>query len=823
MIADKPVGLIARNGPIPLEGVAISGEVFGGCARVRVAQRYCNRESHPVEAIYTFPMPSDSVLVGFAMTFAGRRIDGVVREREEAFRQYDEAISAGHGAALLEPERPNIFTAQVGNLLPGEETLVEVDYAQRLSADEGTLRWAIPTLVAPRYIPSRPLGDRTGHGRADPTDRVPDADRITPPVGAPTYGLKMDLLFDAGPDSMVESPSHAIRVAREGERVRVTFAQAEVGLDRDVVLTVRHAAPGPLTAVAAHREGARPGVFALTVVPDLFDPEAAPARQTVQFVIDVSGSMNGASIVEARAALRLCLRHLREGDCFNIVAFNHQHRSFSEEPVPLTQATLERADRWVDALKAEGGTELVAPLIQALDSSPDVVMLLTDGQVGNESEILARAERARGRARVYSFGIGTNVSDVVLRDLARRTSGGVEFIHPGERIDEKVVAQFARAIASRVADARVSFHGVEIKDLAPELPGPLIDGEPWLLMGCYSTAGRGHVEIRGHLRGEPFLLKIPIELPEHALRPQLEKLWARERIRDLEDAQLSGRPAEAVRDRILKLALEHGVASRYTSFVAIEQRTDERRATGQPRTRVVPVHAPAGWAMFEDRDELWPTVISARRGAAARPTASVSRGLTMAAMAPSRAGRLGGQVRKAGFVRSMAPELVGRLDDLGNDAPLVGEGSVELGFGARKPRSGSRPGEDPIAKLLGRQLASGLWSDGPAADETRQVRATALALLELVRAGITTAHAQYGPQVRKAIEALLELAVRIEGTSSRLAELVFAVAWLAASGPRTRARIDRALCARAELESLRARLQDQTALRAHVDSLAEAI
>jgi len=543
----------------------------------------------------------------------------------------------------------------------------------------------------------------------------------------------------------------------------------------------------------------------------------APDRQTVVFLIDVSGSMNGASIVEARAALRLCLRHLREGDRFNIIAFNNQHRLFSEEPIPLNQTTLERADRWVDALNADGGTELLAPLIRALESSPDVVMLLTDGQVGNESEILSRAERVRGTTRVYSFGIGTNVSDLVLRDLARRTSGAVEFIHPGERVDEKVVAQFARAIAPRVQNVWVSFHGVDVKELAPESPAPLVDGEPWLLMGRYGEAGRGHVEIRGQLRGEPFLLKIPVDFAENASRPHLPKLWARERIRDLEDAQLSGRPAEAVRDRILKLALEHGLASRYTSFLAIEQRTDERRAKGHPQTRVVPVHAPAGWAMFDRKEEMWPSVIPMGRAKAGGAIASVARGLTMSAMAPGSAGRARGGITMAGFAPPMASEPVSPLDAL-SDAMSAG---TIGGHVAPEPGSGSRSEQDAVSKLLRRQLASGLWADGSDPSEKSQVRATALALLELVRAGITTAHAQHGPQLRKAIEALLEQLARAK--DSHLVELAFAVALLVASGPRTRARIERAITGRANLGTLRPHLNNESALRAHADALASRV
>src|SRR5262245_11709000 len=194
---DKAACLRTTDGrAVPLLGVALGGEVFGAHARVVLRQRYKNRESKPIEAVYTFPIPSDATLTGFAMECDGRRIEADVKEREEAFAVYDAAVSKGHGAALLEQDRPNVFTASVGNLLPDEETIVEVTFLQKLTADEGALRLMIPTLVAPRYIPGTPAGDRTGHGAADPTNVVPDADRITPKIGTVGYGLAMDIVFD---------------------------------------------------------------------------------------------------------------------------------------------------------------------------------------------------------------------------------------------------------------------------------------------------------------------------------------------------------------------------------------------------------------------------------------------------------------------------------------------------------------------------------------------------------------------------------------------------------------------------------------------------
>jgi len=816
MSSEVKAGLITVRGEaVPLKGVEIVGEVSGALARVRLIQRYRNEESRAIEAVYTFPLPSDATLVGFSLACAGRRVESVVREREEAFREYEQAISSGHGGALVDQERVNVFTAQVGNLLPREDTVVELEYLQRVSVDEGTLRWMIPTLVAPRYIPGTPIGYRTGHGRAEPTDRAPDADLITPPVGAPEYRLRMNLLFDLGDGAQVESPSHAIQVSRSDGRLRVSFEQAEVALDRDIVLRVRSATSGELSAAACHRENGKPGVFSVTVLPDLFEGAAANRSQDVLFLLDTSGSMAGASIGEARAALRLCLRQLREGDRFNAIAFNNGQRKFSAEPVPFTQKTLSKADRWIDSLAATGGTELLPALMLALQSRPEVLMLLTDGQVGNESEILAAVARAGAATRIYCFGIGTNVSDALLRDLSRESSGAVELIHPGERIDDKVVSQFAKAIAPRVSDVAVTFEGVEVRELAPERALPLIDGEAWVMLGRYESPGRGALEIRGSLDGKPFFLKVPLELSESSSRPYLPKVWAAERIRDLEGARISGRRGDAIRKRILELALEHGIASPYTSLLAIEQREGDRLSTGQPQVRVVPVHAPAGWAMFEQKRDL-------RTLHAALAASIVNSQPALRAGASKRSA-----ASAASWPRSTSSPVVPAIMEMaaavGKSRLVAKAKSMIAGIPGRfagadwsDAANAAAPATNPGGSILSRQLASGLWGDE---DESAIARleATVLALVELLDAGVTSSDARHGPLIRKAISALLELAAK-EIEDVRWIELSLAVAWLCATGPRTRGEVDRALRARNAVH-LPSRDRSEPAMRHRVDEL----
>ncbi|WP_437309439.1 VIT domain-containing protein [Sorangium sp. So ce388] len=850
--------------PVPLLGVSLSGEVMGGAARLVVRQRYRNDERRPIEAIYTFPLPAEATIAGFAMECAGRRLEGEVKEREAAFQAYDEAIATGHGAALLDEERRNVFTASVGNLLPGEETVVEVAFVQRLQADEGALRLMIPTLVAPRYIPGAPQGDRTAHGGAAPTGLVADADRISPEIARVGYGISLDIAFDLGREVAIESPSHAIEVRREeGYRRRVALRSDRAALDRDIVLLAA-GAPGVQAGLVCDRTPGQEGTFALTMVPDLFDAKRSSARRDVVFVVDVSGSMQGESIEQARRALRLCLRHLAEGDRFGVIAFSNHFRALEQWLVPFTQGTLERADAFVEGLVASGGTEMLKPLLEAVgmlgDAERDrVVVLLTDGQVGNEAQIVDEVVGLGKGVRIYTFGIGTNVSDLLVSDLARRTQGAAEFIHPGERIDEKVTAQFARATAIRVSGIEARFEGVDVGELAPaELPA-LVDGEPWVLHGRYSAPGAGRLQLRGSLRGERFYLEVPVELAAEASRPGLVALWAGARVRELEESErgLSGKRAEAMRKRIVDLAVRHRVASKHASFVVIERRTGDRRAHGQPEARPVPVSAPAGWGMSSHRGPVMAAAAFAGAPMAmargARPTAPVQPVLARAPAAPvaaapaapvaaapapaprpqSTSGGLWSRAKQL-FQPSAAPPLEGAAagsarDDASAGAPAPGgpagpqrrSGPASVAAPAPGAAPAGTQGDD-LGRVFEEQLASGLWDRGEPT-ELGRLTSTALCLATCHAQGIDSAHPIYGAQIAKAVEALCALAESLlqEGGADREVAAALSAAYLVASGRRLRARVHD-VAAGAASEAARAvvgELGDAAALRRRVEAL----
>ncbi len=831
---------------IPLLGVALTGEVIGGHARITSTQRYRHAERQPVEAVYVFPLPSDAAVTGFVMEVLGKRLEAEVKEREEAFRVYDDAITSGHGAALVEQERANVFTANVGNLLPNEEVTIAISFVMKVPGDEGALRLAIPTLVAPRYMPGVPTGDRTGHGAAEPTSSVPDADRISPKIGPVDYTLSIDLALHFDSKATIGSPSHAITAVHDGRAWRV--AASKTPLDRDLVILVEPEGRASLERVVAHRDPAEgDGHVVLSWVPDL--SRLLPANavgETFSFVIDRSGSMGGSAIEEARRALRLCLRQLREGDRFEVIAFDDRIESFSPTPVPYTEKTLADADRWIAAVDARGGTELLAPMVQAARHG-GVVVLLTDGQVGNEDQILADVLAAGGekRSRIYTFGIGTNVSDVLLGELAKRSGGAMELIHPGERIDEKVVATFAKAHAARVVRPVIEVGGVELEDIAPSRIPDLVDGEPWSVMAKYPRGGRSEVRVRGTLGGQPFVHVILADLPDRAEATLVPTLWARERIRDLEAQEVTGRRAAAMKDRILGIATKYGLASKYTSFVVVEKRTGDRRTTEAAVTRAIPVNAPHGWAMFETDDEAQESTRTMTRGggsararittgalpAMARKLAAPSPARPYAvggapkgapppppAAAPARASFFGGAPGAPPPSQSMpfpAKDMsrMGEVaddfdvdDDLSTlpmtmDAMMAFDGGAPAEAAPQKKKGGG----SPLERTLESQRASGLWD----ADET-SLTATLAALAVLVREGITTSHAVYGANAKKAVDAIVKIAGKAAITASAR-ETALLLAYLVASGRKSRAAVMDTI--QAQFPAAAARLADEAGLR----------
>ena len=595
----------ALDAQVPLVGVSIETEIHSFYSKVVIAQRYVNREPTPIEAVYVFPLDEGAAVCAFEAMVDGTLVVGEVHERDKAFEMYDDAMEQGHGAFLLDEERPDVFQASIGNLPPGKEVTVRLTYVSELAVDEGRLRFVIPTTVSPRYAPAQ---DRIGTGRSD-------EEALNPPVASTVpYGMNLSVhIAMPGTISAVESPSHPISMKLNDREATITLGQKESALDRDFVLSIDAVGlDAPHAVVERDDNGSQ--AIGIAFAP-AFETTSAPAE--LIFLVDRSGSMGGDSIDEVRNALQLCLRSMTTGCRFNIVGFGSTYESlFSNGSRAYDQSSFEKATAHVAAMEADlGGTELLPALQSVLEQPvsaelPRQVVILTDGQVTNTDAVLALANAHASTARIFTFGIGAGASHHLVRSLARAGGGTAEFIFPGERIEPKVLRQVARLLSPALTDVRVEWVGGDVTQAPTKIPPVFARGR--LLVYGFVKAGRpSSVRLAATSPSGPLAFDVPVpEVDPGSLRT-VSTLAARARIRELEEgsewltargSQQKDRKASSAKSEIIALSVRYGVISRETSFVAIERR--DTPVIGDVKLRKVPIALTTGWGGLLERRQL---------------------------------------------------------------------------------------------------------------------------------------------------------------------------------------------------------------------------
>ena len=737
-----PSGLVSREGArVPLVGVVARAEIRDYACRVSLSQRFRNDEDRPIEAVYKFPLDEGAAVCGFEIEIDGRRITGRVEEREKAFETYDEAMAKGHGAYLLDEERPDVFTVSVGNLPPGKEAVLRLTTVSELALEGDAIRFTLPTTIAPRYAPAE---DRKGVGESE-------ADRVSPPYALQVpYGLTLEVdVVTSAPVRSVESPSHPIAVTIDGGRATVRLSEREAVLDRDVVLKIALAETHAPRAVVERTADGQ--AFALLSFRPRLETKPAPAE--VLFLIDRSGSMQGTSIAEARNALQLALRSLRPGCFFNVVGFGSTFESLFPESRPYDEQSLAEATKHVQALDADlGGTEILPALEHVLSAEPRPglprqVFVLTDGEVSNTDAVIALARKHAGHTRVFTFGIGAGASHHLVKGLARAGEGEAEMIAPGERVEGKVMRQLSRALAPALTDVTVDWGGLAVTQAPHEVPPVFGEGRV-LLFARLEKSAPATVTLKATGPGGPVSFSLPLDPAVASEGTLVATLWARRMIRDLEEgrspihprrgsqqARALGLKDEAVKAEIVRLGTTFGLASRHTSYVAVEER--DQPTEGEAQLRKVPVMITQGWHAIGSAALFTGGVPMLRSAAPAYAAASPSLHMEdfqamgsaprAAASSPSRSSRILATLRDLAAPKAaasaearMAPPPVRPLDRL--VALQRADGSWKL--------------DDALARALGwgdlKRLRQALGRD-LAGEPEKRAAATALALVWLER------------------------------------------------------------------------------------------
>src|SRR5205823_11776011 len=378
--------LSAKGQPLPLQRVELRARVIDRVAEVTVEQKFGNPFPDPIEAVYVFPLAGGSAVSRFEMQIGQRLVRGRIEERGQARREYVEALDQGKRAALLEQERDDVFTVQVGNVMPGDEVIVRLTYSERLQFfEDGRTELRLPLVVAPRYVAGEELPRaQAGHGVVRDTASVPDASRISPPRLAKGFDPKVSLAVEVelfGSLSDLGCSQHAVRSSSGPESAKVSLSREREPRARDFVRRWRLAGGQVKSQVLAH------GGFALlSVLPPARDGFLGAARDVV-FVVDRSGSMQGPKMASASRACALLLRTLGPRDRFAVVAFDEVVEWTPGGFQQADEGALDRGEKWLRKIEARGGTELDSAMAEALrqiraqaGGRVPVVVLLTDGQ-----------------------------------------------------------------------------------------------------------------------------------------------------------------------------------------------------------------------------------------------------------------------------------------------------------------------------------------------------------------------------------------------------------------------------------------------------------
>jgi Ca-activated chloride channel homolog len=555
---------------LPLKQTHVDVAITGVIADVTVKQVYENRGSRPLHARYVFPASTRAAVYGLTMTVGNVRTVAKIKEREQAKQDFETAKREGKSASLLEQSRPNVFSMQVANVLPGDTIAVELKYTELLVPTDGVYEFVYPTVVGPRYSNKTESQAST----ADAFVKSP----YTRQGEAPKSEFHLSGVVSTGvPLQSLVSPSHQLDVrAIAAGRTALALARSEqFSGNRDFILRY-HLRGREVSSGLMLFEGKDENFFLLVAQPpQAVRPEQIPPREYI-FVLDVSGSMYGFPLDTAKKLMNDLASVLRPSDTFNIVVFADGSETWSRTSLPATPQNLSRAMQFIGSKSGGGGTELLDALKRAMSLPRDArasrsIVLVTDGYISAEADVFDFVRDNLDEANVFTFGIGGSVNRFLLEGVARAGLGEPFIVtEPGEAA--AAASRLRRYIDTPVLTGiDVRFNGFDVYDVEPNQIPDLFASRPIVVFGKYRGGATGTIEITGTTGGGPYHASVPVSSANLDTRhAALRHLWARTRIAELSDFGPSTPTDERVQE-ITSLGLTYGLLTRYTSFIAVHE------------------------------------------------------------------------------------------------------------------------------------------------------------------------------------------------------------------------------------------------------------
>ncbi|MEH1783344.1 MAG: VIT domain-containing protein [Nostoc sp.] len=557
----------------PLKHTEVIAKIAGNLSRVEVIQSFENPFTQPLEAVYVFPLPDEAAVDDMEIKIGDRTIKGNIKKREEAVAIYEKAKQEGRTAGLLEQERDNIFTQSLANIKPGEQIDVTIRYTESLKFEAGNYEFVFPMVVGPRYIPGTPI-DSSGD-----TDQVPDASRITPPVVPEgmrsRHNINVTVEIDTGlPISQVRSPSHQLKIEHSGQIVRIQLAGEDTIPNKDLILRYQVSGKETQSTVLTQADD-RGGHFAIYLIPALEYSTDEIVAKDVVFLLDTSGSQSGDPLQKCQELMRRFINGLNPNDTFTIIDFSDRVRQLSPTPLPNAPENRAQAIAYINNLQADGSTEMLSGIRTAINFPTPVgrlrsVVLLTDGYIGNENEILAEVQQHLQPAnRLYSFGAGSSVNRFLLNRIAE-IGRGISTIIRHDEPTEEVAEKFYRQINNPVlTNIQISWQGdTESPVIYPKVAPDLFSEQPLVLFGRKQDRASGNLKISGIAAGGKHYEKTFHLIFEETGNVAVAQLWGRARIKYLMNQMVSFETKAGV-EAVTETALTYQLLSQYTAFVAV--------------------------------------------------------------------------------------------------------------------------------------------------------------------------------------------------------------------------------------------------------------
>ncbi|MGB0865733.1 MAG: marine proteobacterial sortase target protein, partial [Granulosicoccaceae bacterium] len=588
--------------------------------------KYLNNGPDFIAGEYVFPLPDGASIDSLVVKVGGRRIDAKLREKARAKAQFEQAKREGKQAALLQQDRANLFRMTVANIGAGEEIEVQLTYLDTVQQERDNYSLSLPTTLTPRYSPPQPV-----HEAQESTSSVDDLnDFLNPlfsaeahdPTGMPINPIDIRVQLNTGfAAGQPHSDSHEILVQSvDDSHYKVQLTQGYEPMDRDFTLEWQQQNATiqpqlylePTTSQTDNGDTPSEVTLLLSLTPSASQYVEQHLPKDISFIIDTSGSMGGVPIRQAKAALLQGLENLGPQDSFNIIEFNSSHTSLFASSQPAHSQNLAQARNFVQNLVADGGTEMKPALLDALrrpaTSAEHLkqVVFITDGAVGNESELSRVVHQFLGEARLFSVAIGAAPNRYLFRQLSKLGKGSHVSIDQSQEVQSKMQSLFDKISRPAMRDIEIHDPDGKILEIQPSQLPDLYYGEPLeVLLKRADTEGQ--LTIKGTIAGES--LEIPLSLADATAAPGVAKLWGKQKISALMDKIHLGQgdPAQ-LRQTVVDLSLKHKILSQYTSYVAVDEQVVRRADQPLHETQITNL-APKGMAFPNTALGTLPTVL----------------------------------------------------------------------------------------------------------------------------------------------------------------------------------------------------------------------